>query len=301
MTDYTARENLEVAKSLAELIENEVLPGTRIEPAIFWTAAAEIFARFAPENRQLLATRDKLQTLIDQWHSERSGREFDQLEYTDFLTSIGYLLPEPEDFEIATANVDPEVAIIAGPQLVVPVMNARYALNAANARWGSLYDALYGSDAIDENDGAERAGAYNPERGRRVIEFGRGFLDQAIPLDSGSHSQASSYSLVAGNLVIKLNDDRAVGLRDAGQLVGYTGRPEAPSSVLLRNNNLHVEICIDPNSEVGSTDAAGVSDIVMESAITAIQDCEDSIAAVDAEDKVQVYRNWLGLMTGSLQ
>jgi malate synthase len=301
MTDYTARENLEVAKSLAELIENEVLPGTRIEPAIFWTAAAEIFARFAPENRQLLATRDKLQTLIDQWHSERSGREFDQLEYTDFLTSIGYLLPEPEDFEIATANVDPEVAIIAGPQLVVPVMNARYALNAANARWGSLYDALYGSDAIDENDGAERAGAYNPERGRRVIEFGRGFLDQAIPLDSGSHSQASSYSLVAGNLVIKLNDDRAVGLRDAGQLVGYTGRPEAPSSVLLRNNNLHVEICIDPNSEVGSTDAAGVSDIVMESAITAIQDCEDSIAAVDAEDKVQVYRNWLGLMNGSLQ
>jgi len=253
-----------------------------------------------PENQGLLAERESLQKQIDQWHRDRKGEAFDAAAYEAFLREIGYLHPEPEPFSISTENVDAEIAHIAGPQLVVPVMNARYALNAANARWGSLYDALYGTDAIPEDNGAERGGAYNPIRGDRVIAWARDFLDTHCQLTGGTHADATAYAISAGALSVQQASGDSATLSDPSQFVGYSGNAAAPESVLLCHNGLHIEIQIDANHPVGATDAAGVNDICLESALTTIQDCEDSVAAVDAEDKVVVYRNWLGLMRGDL-
>ena len=301
MSQYTqASPTLRVAAPLHELVEKRVLPGTGIEATRFWNGLGELIERLAPKNRALLARRDELQTKIDAWHRERAGKPHDAAAYKRFLTDIGYLQPEPADFKIATTNVDAEIAQQAGPQLVVPVTNARYALNAANARWGSLYDALYGTDVIAEEGGAQRAGAYNPTRGAKVIAFARRFLDESAPLARGSHADATSYAIVAGALQVTLKDGSKSGLARPGQLAGLVGSAEVPSIVLLKNNGLHFEIQIDRKHSIGATDAAGVKDILLEAAVTTIQDCEDSIAAVDAEDKTLVYSNWLGLMRGDL-
>jgi malate synthase len=272
-----------------------------VAPADFWQALESIVADLGPRNRELLAVREEIQARIDQWHRDHPGADYDRAAYKAFLQEIGYLLPEVDDFSITTQNVDEEIASLAGPQLVVPVMNARYALNAANARWGSFYDALYGTDVIPEDGGAERAGAYNPVRGERVIAYARDFLDRYCPLSSGDHNQSRAYRVVDGALEVELADGSRVGLADASQLRGFSGTPEAPSSILLRHNGLHIEIQIDPGSPIGSTDAAGIKDLVLEAALTTIQDCEDSVAAVDAEDKALAYRNWLGLMRGDLE
>jgi len=254
-----------------------------------------------PRNRQLLQQREDFQAQIDDWHRAHSGSEFDAEAYKAFLTDVGYLLPEGEDFQITTENVDDEVATLAGPQLVVPVMNARYALNAANARWGSLYDALYGTDVISEAGGAQRGGAYNPVRGDKVIAYARDLLDRFCPLEQGSHVEATTYTVVGGVLRVALNNGNSTDLREAAAFRGYTGGADAPESVLLRHNGLHLEIQIDASSPIGSTDKAGVKDVLMESALTTIADCEDSVAAVDAQDKAIAYRNWLGLMRGDLE
>jgi malate synthase len=251
-------------------------------------------------HRELLLERDRLQARIDEWHRSRAGSPLNLAEYQEFLREIGYLLPEPEDFTIGTENVDPEIAVVAGPQLVVPVSNARYALNAANARWGSLYDALYGTDAIAETGGAQRGPSYNPVRGAKVIEYGRVFLDDSAPLIRASHADVAGYAIVAGRLVATLLSGETTGLRDPGQLAGFTGTAPAPGSVLLVNHGLHIEIVIDRNGEIGAGDRAGVQDVVLESAVTTIVDFEDSVATVDADDKVQAYRNWLGLSRGDL-
>ncbi|MBL6897530.1 MAG: malate synthase G, partial [Luminiphilus sp.] len=261
---------------------------------------ATIWGTLGPENQRLLQERDMLQAQVDQWHREQKGKAWDAEAYEAFLRDIGYLHPEPAPFEITTSQVDPEIGLIAGPQLVVPVMNARYALNAANARWGSLYDALYGTDAIPEDGGALRGGAYNPVRGDRVIAWARDFLDDHFPLAEGRHRDATRYTIDNGTLRVGQPSDAASILADTTQLVGYTGDSDLPSSVLLKHHGLHVEIQIDREHPVGATDKAGVKDICLESALTTIQDCEDSVAAVDAEDKVVVYRNWLGLMKGDL-
>ena len=255
-----------------------------------------MITELAPENRALLQVREDLQAKIDQWHCANSGADYDKAAYKAFLQEIGYLLPEGEDFSITTENVDPEVATLAGPQLVVPVMNARFALNAANARWGSLYDALYGTDVISEEGGAERGGAYNPVRGDKVIAYARDFLNEHCPLTSSDHTQAVAYTIADGKLQVELNHGVISALADPEQLVAFTGNADAPSGVLLRHNGLHIEIQIDPSTPIGATDKAGVKDVCLESALTTIQDCEDSVAAVDAEDKVVVYSNWLGLM-----
>jgi len=293
------RHGLQIAQPLHDLVVGEVLPGTGVDAKRLWQGFAGIVREFAPLTRALLARRDELQALIDAWHHEHAGSAFDPAAYRAYLMEIGYLLPEGEDFTISTQNVDPEIATLAGPQLVVPVMNARYALNAANARWGSLYDALYGTDAIPEDGGATRAGAYNPVRGQRVIAFARSVLDQAAPLATGSHAEASAYRVREGELVVELRG-RESRLREPSQLAGYRGRPEAPEAVLLRNHGLHIEIQIDRQHPIGRDDPAGVKDLLLESALTTIQDCEDSVAAVDADDKVVVYRHWLGLMKGDL-
>ena len=300
MSDRIDCAGLQVDTQLHALLVNEIAPGTSVDPEHFWQGVAAIWAELGPENRRLLSERDRLQREIDQWHRDHKGEAWSAEAYQQFLTDIGYLLPQPKPFDITTENVDPEIAMIAGPQLVVPVMNARYALNAANARWGSLYDALYGTDAIPEDGGAERGGAYNPVRGERVIAWGRDFLDTHCPLESGSHANATAYRVVEGALMIEQIDGGSARLADSAQWVGYTGTVESPSSVLLKHNGLHIEIQIDPMHSVGATDRAGVQDICLESALTTIQDCEDSVAAVDAEDKVLVYRNWLGLMKGDL-
>ena len=300
MTDRVERAGLQVAPVIAELLEERICPGTGIEPAHFWTEFASIVADLKPRNEELLAIREALQASIDDWHRANPGADYDKAAYRAFLENIGYLLPEPAPFTISTENVDAEVATIAGPQLVVPVMNARYALNAANARWGSLYDALYGTDAIPEDDGAERAGGYNPVRGAKVIAWARDFLDRYFPLVEGSHHDATAYRIADGQLQIALGDDSTM-LADGDQLRGYLGDAASPTGVLLRHNGLHVEIQIDATSPIGSTDRAGVKDLLLESAISTIQDCEDSVAAVDAEDKAVVYGNWLGLMKGDLQ
>ena len=289
---------LDIAKSLFDLVNNEVAPGTGISPEHFWQQFEQVMADLMPKNKALLAKRDDIQAKIDAWHQANPKAEF--AAYKAFLVEIGYLVAEGADFEVSPTNVDDEIAHIAGPQLVVPVKNARYALNAANARWGSLYDALYGTDAISEEDGAVRAGGYNPVRGNKVIAFARKFLDQAAPLASGSHADSTAYVIVNGQLQITLANGQTVALAQPEKFVGYTGDATDPTSVLLKNNNLHAEIQFDRNSAIGKTDAAGVKDVNLESAITAIQDCEDSVAAVDAEDKVEVYRNWLGLMKGDL-
>jgi malate synthase len=301
MTNRIQQGGLQVNPALHQLLEDEIAPGTGVSPEQFWQGLESIVNDLGPRNRELLATRDALQAKIDRWHQSNPGADYDRAAYKAFLAEIGYLLPAPPAFTIATRNVDEEVALLAGPQLVVPVMNARYALNAANARWGSLYDALYGTDVIPEDEGAGRGGAYNPVRGARVIAWARDFLDQHFPLTTGSHSEAAAYAVTDANLRVELADGRLAGLAEPALFRGFTGSPTIPASILLRHNGLHVEIQIDPSSPIGSTDAAGVKDLVIEAAITTIQDCEDSVAAVDAHDKVIVYRNWLGLMRGDLQ
>ena len=292
-------DGLSVAATLYEFVNNEALPGTGIEPARFWPGFTGLLRRFAASNAQLLAKRDALQALIDSWHVSRKGQPHDQAAYEAFLREIGYLLPEPPAFAIDTANVDDEIARIAGPQLVVPVSNARYALNAANARWGSLYDALYGTDALPETDGAARGKGFNPVRADLVIARGRAFLDAHFPLADGSHADVLGYKVRNGRLAAVLPSGE-VGLREAAQFAGYTGEAGAPKSVLLKNHGLHADILIDAAHPIGKNDTAHVADIILESAITTIMDCEDSVAAVDAEDKVEVYRNWLGLILGTL-
>jgi len=300
MTERIAVGSLQVAKPLYDFINDEALPGTDIDQDAFWASVDEILGDLAPKNRQLLARRDELQAQIDAWHRERKGQEFDPAAYKSFLSEIGYLVEEGGAFSVDTDNVDAEISSIAGPQLVVPVMNARYALNAANARWGSLYDALYGTDAISEEGGATRGGGYNPVRGAKVIAYARSFLDDAAPLATGSHADATGYAIVDGKLAVTLAGGDAVGLKDDGHLAGYIGDAAAPSTIAFVNNGIHFEIRIDTSHPIGKDDPAGVADVMMESAITTIMDCEDSIAAVDADDKVVVYRNWLGLMRGDL-
>ncbi|MGK8507859.1 malate synthase G [Nocardia asiatica] len=300
MTERIQVGGLQVARVLHEFVENEALPGTGVDSAAFWAGAEQVVNDLAPRNRALLAERDEIQGKVDAWHAEHPGANYDRAAYKNFLTEIGYLRPEPSDFRITTQNVDDEIAVTAGPQLVVPVMNARFAINAANARWGSLYDALYGTDAIPESNGAEKGAGYNKVRGDKVIEWARNFLDDSVTLITGSHIGSTSYKIVDGELEVGLEDGTSIGLADASQLVGYLGDPESPSSVLLKHNGLHIEIQIDPQSPIGSTDTAGVKDVVLESAVTTIMDFEDSVAAVDAEDKVLCYHNWLGLMKGDL-
>ncbi|MDO7904512.1 malate synthase G [Pseudomonas sp. K1(2024)] len=300
MTGYVQVGGLQVAKVLYDFVNDEALAGTGIVAEQFWSGAEKIINDLAPKNKALLAKRDALQAKIDAWHQARQGQAHDAAAYKAFLEEIGYLLPAAGDFQATTQNVDEEIAQMAGPQLVVPVMNARFALNAANARWGSLYDALYGADAISEDGGAEKGQGYNKVRGDKVIAFGRAFLDEAAPLAAGSHVDATAYRIDAGKLVVALKGGSNSGLRDDAQLIGFQGQASAPTAVLLKHNRLHFEIQVDANTPVGSTDAAGVKDILMESALTTIMDCEDSVAAVDADDKVIVYRNWLGLMKGDL-
>ncbi len=292
--------NLKVAKVLYDFVNDEALPGTGVSAAQFWSGLEAILDQLGPRNTALLAKRDQIQEAIDGWHRERRGKPIDAATYQDFLKGLGYLLPEGPDFAARTAQVDPEIATIAGPQLVVPVTNARYALNAANARWGSLYDALYGTDAIGEEDGADRSGGYNPKRGAKVIAFARGLLDEAAPLAKGSHRDATAYRVMDGKLAVSLANGSVSGLATPAKFAGYQGDAASPSVVLLVNHGLHIEIHIDRGQLVGKTDPAAVSDVVLESAITTIVDFEDSVATVDAEDKVEAYRNWLGLMNGTL-
>jgi malate synthase len=287
---------LRIARPLFDLIEHEALPGTGVSPEPFWRGLSELVHGMGPRNRALLARRDALQQAIDQWHQTRRGQAHDAAAYKTFLTEIGYLQPEVADFSVQTVNVDPEIARIPGPQLVVPVMNARYALNAANARWGSLYDALYGTDALGDTP---RSGPYDAQRGARVIAWAKQFLDSIAPLSGASHSQVSAYRIDAGRLVAH-TPSGTVGLVNPAQWVGYRGDAASPSAILLAHNQLHVEIQIDRSHAIGATDPAGVADLLLESAITTIMDCEDSVAAVDAEDKALAYRNWLGLMKTDL-
>ena len=299
MTEYITVGDIQVAKVLHDFVNDEALPGTGVDPDAFWKGASAIFTDLAPRNRELLDTRDRLQASIDEWHRSHPG-EIDAAEYREFLEGLGYLSPAPESVSATTTNVDDEIATVAGPQLVVPILNARFALNASNARWGSLYDALYGTDAISEEAGAEKGTSYNKVRGDKVIAWARDFLDKAAPLAEGSHVGTTGYAVVDGALQVTLADGSTTGLADPAQFVGYRGEPSAPTDVLLRNHGLHVDIQIDPESPVGSTDGAGVKDVVLESAVSTIMDFEDSVAAVDADDKVLGYRNWLGLNRGDL-
>ncbi|WP_444678965.1 malate synthase G [Halomonas sp. E19] len=300
MSQRVTRHRLQVAAELDRFLNDQALPGTGLDAESFWAGVDAIFHDLTPKNRELLAERDRLQEQLDGWHRENPGPVRDMSAYRGFLKEIGYLVEAPAQVTVSTANVDREVAIQAGPQLVVPVSNARYALNAANARWGSLYDALYGTDAISEADGAEKGAGYNPKRGEKVIAYARDVLDQAAPLASGSHRDAVKYALRDGRLAVTLADGSESELKAPGQLVGFIGDVASPESLLLCNNGLHLEIQLDPSHPIGKTDPAGVKDLLVEAALTAIMDCEDSVAAVDAEDKVGVYRNWLGLMKGDL-
>jgi malate synthase len=298
MSNYVNAGSLKVDQLLYEFINSEVLPGTGLESENFWSEFGVLVQDLTPKNKALLARRDEIQEKLNNWHKE--NEEFDFTSYKAFLEELGYLEPETENFNVTTENVDDEVALQAGPQLVVPVNNARYAINAANARWGSLYDALYGTDAISEDDGAGRQGAYNPVRGEKVIDFGRNFLDQAVPLKDASHKEALKYEVVDGKLAVTLSNGKSAGLAEESKFAGYQGDASNPSAVLLKNNCLHIEVQFDGKHPIGASDDANVKDIVLESAVTTIMDCEDSVAAVDAEDKVLVYRNWLGLMKGDL-
>ncbi|MCF5045305.1 malate synthase G [Pseudomonas simiae] len=300
MTEHVQVGGLQVAKVLFDFVNNEAIPGTGITADQFWAGADKVIHDLAPKNKALLAKRDDFQTRIDTWHQTHAGQAHDPVAYKAFLQDIGYLLPEAADFQATTQNVDDEIARMAGPQLVVPVMNARFALNASNARWGSLYDALYGTDAISEADGAEKGQGYNKVRGDKVIAFARAFLDEAAPLSAGSHVDSTGYKIVDGKLIVSLKGGSNSGLRDDAQLIGFQGPAAQPIAILLKHNGLHFEIQIDASTPVGQTDAAGIKDVLMEAALTTIMDCEDSVAAVDADDKVVIYRNWLGLMKGDL-
>ncbi len=299
MTNRIQRGDLQVSEELDQLITEKVCVNINVEPEEFWNSFNEIVKEFTPRNKALLAEREELQTKIDNWHKENA--EFDKETYKDFLKEIGYWVDNNDDFEIETTNVDAEISTIAGAQLVVPVMNARFALNAANARWGSLYDALYGTDMISEEDGAERGGAYNPVRGEKVIEFSKNFMNENFPLTTGTYQEIAAFQIADGNLEITLKDQSKVTLADEDKFLGYSGDLENPKGILMKNNNLHVEVQIDREDSVGKDDLAGIKDILVESAVTTIQDCEDSVAAVDGEDKTTVYSNWLGLMQGNLE
>jgi malate synthase len=291
---------LQVATELCQFIDQQVLPGTGVDSAAFWKGFDAIVSDLAPKNLALLAERDRLQAEIDSWHKANPGPIRDMAVYRQFLEAIGYLLPQPDGVKATTTQVDAELAVQAGPQLVVPILNARYALNAANARWGSLYDALYGTDVISEADGAEKGTGYNPVRGAKVIAFARNVLDQHTPLNAGLHSDATGYAVVDGQLSVTLANGSRSGLKDASQFVGYQGDAAAPSSVLLTHNGNHIDIIINRNTPIGKTDAAGVSDVVLEAALSTILDLEDSVAVVDAQDKVLAYSNWLGILKGTL-
>lgn len=300
MTARTQCNSLQVATPLYRFIEDKVLPGTGIKSADFWKGFDEIVKDLSPKNEALLAKRDHLQVQIDNWHKAHLGPIKDMPAYRQFLEQIGYIEPLPTNVTADTKNVDDELALQAGPQLVVPLLNARYALNAANARWGSLYDALYGSDVISEEDGASKVGGYNPVRGAKVVAYARQFLDQAVPLAKGSYQDAVAYSVDGNKLAVKLKDGSSTGLKDEKQFVGYQGNVSSPSSLLLRNNGIHIDIQIDKTKIIGLSDPAGVNDVVVEAALSTILDLEDSIAAVDADDKVLAYENWLGILKGTL-
>ncbi|WP_192035817.1 malate synthase G [Halomonas sp. YLGW01] len=301
MAERVTRHRLQVARELDSFITDQALPGSGIEADAFWAGVDALFADLTPRNKELLAERERLQQALDVWHREHPGPVRDMPAYRAFLEEIGYLVEAPDTVSATTAHTDREIAVQAGPQLVVPVSNARYALNAANARWGSLYDALYGTDAISEDDGAEKGTSYNPKRGAKVVAYARGVLDRAVPLATGSHRNAVGYSLRDGHLLVRLEGGRETGLKDPGKLIGYQGEPSAPSAILMANHGLHLELQFDSSHPIGKTDPAGVKDLVVEAALSTIMDCEDSVAAVDAEDKVGVYRNWLGLMRGDLE
>jgi len=299
MTTRIEHSGLKIAKPIYDLVTDRICPQVGIDADNFWASFAAIIETFAPRNQALLKKRESLQALIDSWHQQQAQPDFAR--YKSFLQDIGYLVPEGPDFTIAPKNVDREIALQAGPQLVVPIMNARFALNAVNARWGSLYDALYGNDVISEEGGAEKAGSYNPIRGNRVIDYGRDFLDMAVPLATGSHKDVTGYRVVSQGLQASLADGQSTGLKRQEQFVGFNGDTEIPSSILLENNKLHIEIQVDSSHQIGATDRAGVKDIVLEAALTTIMDCEDSVAAVDAEDKALAYSNWMGLISGNLE
>ncbi|MFT4765793.1 MAG: malate synthase [Oleispira sp.] len=300
MTEYVQSGGIQVAKELYDFINDQAIPGTGIEAQDFWAKFDKIANELAPKNRALLAKRDDLQAKIDAYHTERAGQSHNAVEYKAFLQEIGYLVPEGEAFAATTVNVEPEIAQMAGPQLVVPIMNARFALNASNARWGSLYDALYGTKAISEEDGATKGPGYNQVRGDKVIAYARGFLNESAPLATGDHADSTNYAIVDGALQVTLKDGSKTGLKDADKLQGFVGDAAAPTGILLQNNGLRFELQFDATSPIGSTDASGMKDIAMESALTTIMDCEDSVACVDGEDKVVAYGNWLGLMKGDL-
>ncbi|MTI09789.1 malate synthase G [Curvivirga aplysinae] len=305
MTNRVQKGSLQIDAGLYGLVADKIIPGTGVDVDDFWAKFEATLNELAPKNKALLAKRGDIQTKMDDYYRDQKGNDIDMAAYKDFLTEIGYLVPEGDDFKITTENVDEEIATIAGPQLVVPIMNARFALNAANARWGSLYDALYGTDVIADSGETVKGGSYNPKRGDAVIAYAAAVLDKAAPLTSGQHGDVTSYNLVdnGGSLTLSvtLKDGSESGLKDAEKCVGYTGAANAPTSILLKDNNLHLEIQIDRDHPIGKSSAAGVKDVVMESAMSAIMDCEDSVAAVDGEDKVVAYRNWLGLMKGDLQ
>ena len=301
MTKRLNRSNLQISETLVNFIENEALPNTNVSAERFWNKLELILNQFVPLNQKLLETRSIMKKQIDSFYLENTGKTINQDQYINFLRKINYIVPVGNNFTIETQNVDPELALKAGPQLVVPVTNARYALNAANARWGSLYDALYGTDAISEEGNAQKTSSYNPSRGKKVVDYGRDFLDKNFKLENSSHKDVKTYKIENGNLIIKSNDNTNTQLSDTNQYVGYQGSEDNPSCILLKNNNLHVEILINKNGNIGSTDNAGIDDIIIESALTTIQDCEDSVATVDAEDKVLAYKNWLGLMKGNLE
>ncbi len=304
MTTRVTKGELQVASEIVDLVEQEILPGLEVKADQVWDLLGQLVTNFAPKNQALLQKREDLQAKIDAWHVQHKGQAHDAVAYKAFLQEIGYLVPEGPAFKVTTANVDPEISTVAGPQLVVPVMNARYALNAANARWGSLYDALYGTDILPEENGQEKGSAYNPKRGAAVVAYATGVLDQSVPLAGGSHGDVTRYSLFdqggSKTLTAELKDGSTSGLQNPAQFVGYLGESEL-TSILLERNGLHLDIQIDPSHPVGKDHPAGVKDVVMESALSTIQDCEDSVAAVDAEDKALVYRNWLGLMKGDLE
>ena len=293
--------SLKVSQELDNFLTDELLPGLDINPDAFWESFERVLDEFGPRNKDLLAKRTEIQKTIDNWHISKKGSPHNHDEYVNFLKEIGYLLEEGDDFEITTQNVDEEIALVAGAQLVVPIMNARFSLNATNARWGSLYDALYGTDMISEEEGAEKSGPYNPVRGNKVIEFSKNFLDESVPLSSGKYADVTGFKINKGSLEISTSDQSSTELKDESQFIGFTGDSDNPSSILFKNNNLHIEIEIDSEDSIGKDDPANIKDICVESAVTAIQDLEDSVAAVDAEDKSLGYRNWLGLMKGDLK